>query len=132
MDTSGRTDVDWLLSAFEWVVRMLEVAGVAAILLGAIRATVGYVHRRLGGQGAPDDFREFRSAMGRSILIGLEFLVAADIVRTITTELSPQSLLSLGALILIRTLLSLALEVEIEGVWPWQRRAKADERGKVP
>ena len=121
-------DFEWLHSGFEIVTRVLEVFGVAAIVLGSVRATVTYVRRRFHGQSPEADFREFRAGMGRSILIGLEFLVVADIVRTVTTELSPQGLLSLGVLILIRTLLSLALEVEIEGMWPWRRHAKSDDR----
>lgn len=114
--------MDLFNGALDWIVRLLEMAGVAVIVAGSVVASINYVRRRVGGQSAEDDFRAFRSSMGRAVLTGLEFLVAADIVRTITTELSLQSLLSLGGLILIRILLSLALEVEIEGTWPWRRR----------
>lgn len=114
--------MDLFNGALDWIVRLLEIAGVAVIVAGSVVASINYVRRRVGGQSAEDDFRAFRSSMGRAVLTGLEFLVAADIVRTITTELSLQSLLSLGGLILIRILLSLALEVEIEGTWPWRRR----------
>ena len=114
--------MDLFNGALDWIVRLLEIAGVAVIVAGSVLASINYVRRRVGGQSAEDDFRAFRSSMGRAVLTGLEFLVAADIVRTITTELSLQSLLSLGGLILIRILLSLALEVEIEGTWPWRRR----------
>jgi uncharacterized membrane protein len=108
--------------ALDWIVRLLEMAGVAVIVVGSVLASVSYVRRRVGGQRTEDDFRAFRSAMGRAVLTGLEFLVAADIVRTITTDLSIGGLASLGGLIFIRILLSLALEVEIEGTWPWRRR----------
>jgi uncharacterized membrane protein len=59
--------------------------------------------------------------MGRSILTGLELLVAADIIRTVAVEPTLQSVLVLGLIVLIRTFLSISLQVEIEGKWPWQR-----------
>lgn len=108
---------------------LLEVSGALAIVCGAVIATIGYARRRLRGSTA-DHFREFRAHLGRSILIGLEFLVGADIIRTITTELSADSMLSLGGLILIRALLSLTLDVEIEGRWPWQRWQADAERDR--
>ncbi|HUG45857.1 MAG TPA: DUF1622 domain-containing protein, partial [Sphingomicrobium sp.] len=61
---------------------------------------------------------------GRSILLGLEFLVAADIINTITVEFSVESVTSLAVIVLLRTLLSFTLEMEIEGRWPWQRGAR--------
>lgn len=108
--------------AMQWIVRLLELAGVGVIVAGSVAAAASYLRRRLSAPRPEEDFRIFRSAMGRAILIGLEFLIAADIIRTITTDLSLQSIVSLGGLILIRILLSLALEVEIEGTWPWRRR----------
>lgn len=64
---------------------------------------------------------DFHSGLGRSILLGLEFLVAADIINTVAVEPTIQSLLVLAGIVLIRTFLSFSLEVEIEGRWPWQR-----------
>ena len=107
---------------------LLEAVGAAAIGLGAAAAGVLYVRRIVGRQDAEETFRQFRSGLGRSILVGLEFLIGADIIRTITTELSAESLLSLGALIAIRALLSLTLEVEIDGRWPWDRWRSRDDR----
>lgn len=69
----------------------------------------------------------FRSNLGRSILLGLEFLVAADIINTVAVEPSVQSLIVLAGIVLIRTFLSFSLEVEITGRWPWQRRASGDQ-----
>ena len=65
----------------------------------------------------------FRSNLGRSILLGLEFLVAADIINTVAVEPTIQSLIVLAGIVLIRTFLSFSLEVEIEGRWPWRKAA---------
>ena len=67
-----------------------------------------------------DRYRELKTSLGASLLLGLEILVAADIVRTVALEATLQSVLVLGLLVLIRTFLSWALVVEIEGRWPWQ------------
>ena len=64
-----------------------------------------------------------RSNFGRSILLGLEFLIAADIINTVAVRPTLQSVIVLGAIVLIRTFLSFSLELEIDGRWPWQRRA---------
>jgi uncharacterized membrane protein len=64
-----------------------------------------------------------RTVFGRSILLGLEFLVAADIIRTVAVEPSLENVAVLGLIVLIRTLLSFSLEVEIDGTWPWRRAA---------
>ncbi|MEX2335373.1 MAG: DUF1622 domain-containing protein, partial [Pseudohongiella sp.] len=64
-------------------------------------------------------FREIRQTLGRGILLGLEFLVAADIIHTVAIELTLESVLTLALVVLIRTFLSFALEVELTGRWPW-------------
>ncbi|WP_375402006.1 DUF1622 domain-containing protein [uncultured Sphingomonas sp.] len=105
----------------EWVTRAVEVTGVAIIVIGAFGSlaafALGLVGRR-GGREALID--RFRSNLGRSILLGLEFLVAADIVNTVAIEPTLDSLAVLAGIVLIRTFLSFSLEVEIEGRWPWQ------------
>ena len=68
-----------------------------------------------------------RSNFGRSILLGLEFLIAADIINTVAVTPTLQSVIVLGAIVIVRTFLSFSLELEIEGRWPWQRRA-SDKR----
>jgi uncharacterized membrane protein len=75
----------------------------------------------LGGQGAEQSYRIVRTVFGRSILLGLEFLVAADIIRTVAVQPSLQNVAILGLIVLIRTFLSFSLEVEIDGRWPWRR-----------
>ena len=125
--------VDSLLrEATHWVTRGFEVIGVLIILIGAVVAVVRFVG---GRSGAEDRFSCLRSDLGRSILLGLEFLVAADIIGTVAIEPTLDSVIVLGVIVLIRTLLSFSLEVEIEGRWPWQRgstrrgrETPADER----
>jgi uncharacterized membrane protein len=119
----GGAAMDW---SFEQIVesvgRGVEAAGVAAIVLGLIVATVMYLARlrqRPPFQGA---FRLYRQALGRALLLGLEILVAADIIRTIATSPTFRTVGVLAAIVLIRTFLSFSLELEIEGRWPWQKR----------
>ena len=68
-----------------------------------------------------DVYRQFRQMLGRTILLGLELLVAGDIIRTVATKPNLVSVAVLGSIVLIRTFLSFSLEVEITGHWPWQR-----------
>ncbi len=104
-----------------WVDRagdLLEGAGVATVVLGAVVAAV----RALRYRGpAASTYRTYRQALGKAILLGLEFLVAADIVRTVSHVPSLQQVAVLGGIVVIRTFLSFTLEVELEGRWPWQR-----------
>jgi uncharacterized membrane protein len=103
------------------VVQMaFEAVGVLALLLGAAVASAGYIatlaRRQAGGRAA---FVTLRQRLGNAILIGLEFLVAADIIRSVALDLTFTSIGILGLLVLIRTFLSWSLQVEIEGRWPW-------------
>ena len=97
----------------------LETAGVAIVVIGAIGTTAAFL-RRAAKVGPNAAFTQFRSDFGRAILLGLEFLVAADIVGTVAIGPTLQDLSVLGLLVLIRTFLSFSLEVEITGRWPWQ------------
>ena len=116
------------------VSRLFEVAGITTIVLGAVIAVVLLciaMTRRHDSVDIEDDpAGRFRRALGRSILIGLELLVAADIIRTVAVDPTMQSVLVLGLIVLIRTFLSFSLEVEINGRWPWQREPATDARGK--
>src|ERR1700712_5163779 len=97
---------------------VIEAAGVAIILVGAAYSSV--LAARQGLRRQPFVYREYRRMLGQSILLGLEFLVAADIVRTVAVTPTLESVAVLAAIILIRTFLSLSLELEITGRWPWQ------------
>ena len=112
---------DWI----HWTTRIVEIAGIAIIVVGAF-GSLGLFLYRMVRPTAPREtlVADFRSNLGRSILLGLEFLVAADIVNTVAIQPTVQSLIVLAGIVLIRTFLSFSLEVEIEGRWPWQRHAQ--------
>jgi len=98
----------------------IDAAGVLVIVAGAAIAfvvTVGRLSRH-----ETDVYRRFRQQLGQTILLGLELLVAGDIVRTVAASPSLTSVAVLAAIVLIRTFLSFSLEVEITGRWPWQKR----------
>jgi uncharacterized membrane protein len=109
----------------ETVGKVIDGIGVAVIALGAIFAGVMTLRKMVGKAG--DAYRFFREQLGRSILLGLEFLVAADIIRTVALTPTWQSVVVLAGIVLIRTFLSFSLEVEISGRWPWQQRTKSKE-----
>jgi uncharacterized membrane protein len=109
------------------VVKVVEAAGAAIMILGGLGAFVVFVPRALGATTARP-YEDLRRALGRSILLGLEVLIIADIVRTIVVTPTFESVAVLGTIVVIRIVLSFALEVEIEGAWPWRREVRA-ERG---
>ena len=102
------------------VISAIELGGVAVIVIAAVVATVMYLRGGCVKGAWATGFQPFRATLGRGILLGLEFLIAADIIRTITLDPTLDSLIVLGGIVLVRTFLSLSLQVEIEGRWPWQ------------
>jgi uncharacterized membrane protein len=102
------------------VVRVVETVGAGIMIVGGLGAFVVYARRELltGTSGA---YEGLRRDLGRSILLGLEVLIVADIVRTIIVDPTLESVAVLGAIVVIRIALSFALEVEIDGSWPWRR-----------
>jgi uncharacterized membrane protein len=105
--------------AIYWSAKVIEVVGVAIIVVGAFVATALFIRQLVGGGKFQDAYLPYRSNLGRAILLGLEFLVAADIIGTVAVDPTFRSLGVLGLIVLIRTFLSFALEVEINGRWPW-------------
>ena len=115
---------DWLDEHVDLIVTAIEAAGIAIIVLGGLAATAWFLWQ-LARTGAPaESYHAYRSNLGRGILLGLEFLVAADIIGTVAVDPTLQSLAVLAGIVLIRTFLSFSLEVEIDGRWPWQRSAR--------
>lgn len=108
----------------ELVGQIIDVVGVAAIVLGTIAATVMAGWRVL--QREPGVYRKFRRSLGRSILLGLELLVAADIIKTVAVTPTLKDIAVLAAIVVIRTFLSWSLELEISGRWPWQKGAEKE------
>lgn len=101
------------------------IVGGAVIALAATMVRV----RGTEGESAGGVYDAFRRQLGRSILLGLEFLVAADIIRTVAVTPTAQSVAVLAGIVAIRTFLSFSLQVEMTGSWPWQRPAKpVDDR----
>ncbi|GHA37105.1 membrane protein [Devosia pacifica] len=108
--------MDPLLAEFLHIVtRSIEVIGILVICGGILVAAVNYT---LSSRDIPA-YHRARATLGRGILLGLELLVAADIIQTVAVEPTLDSVLVLGGIVLIRTFLSLSLEVEITGRWPW-------------
>ncbi len=103
------------------ITRAIEWVGIAIIVSGLIFGTVRFAASVLARNANEQRFRRYRADVGRGILLGLEFLVAADIIATIAIEPSLESLAVLGGIVIIRTFLSLSLEVEVSGRWPWQQ-----------
>lgn len=100
-----------------WAASLFEAAGTFAMVIGALVAvTLALRDLASGGRAT---FKAFRQRLGRAIILGLEFLVAADILRTISTDPTLREVAILGGIVLIRTFLSFSLEVELEGRWPW-------------
>jgi uncharacterized membrane protein len=110
----------FIAAAAHWVMAGLEMAGLVAILLGVSVTTLRYLRDIAAGK-AEAGYDRYRKQLGRAILIGLELLVAADIVGTVAAPLDLQSVMALGLIVVIRTLLSLSIDVEISGHWPWQQ-----------
>lgn len=118
----------WFDTLLHYTTLSVEAAGVAAIVIGALFAAITSL-RLLGASGeASAAYHEFRLKLGRAILLGLELLVAADIIGTVAIEPSLDNVLILAVIVLIRTFLSISLTVEIEGRWPWQAARSTAER----
>ena len=121
-DAADHPTLDLIHRAVEFASLSIELIAVAIILVaivyGLIRFAVG------SAKNEPNAYQDLKKRIGRSLLLGLEFLVAADIIRTVALDPSLQSVLVLGLLVLVRTFLSWALIVEIDGRWPWQGASK--------
>lgn len=133
----GFTGEKWTLNQFyELAVTLLEVSGTLAIVIGAAAATYLFL-RNAWRTSFALAYPAFRSTLGRSILLGLEFLVAADILQSLVIAPTLDDLMILAGLVLVRTFLSISLGVEINGHWPWQdtrleREQQALEKNNTP
>lgn len=103
-----------------------------AIIAGMVGySTIRYITYLIVKRNALDaNYREYKHNLGKGLLLGLEILVAADVIRTVALEPTFENIAALGLLVLIRTFLSWSLVVEIEGRWPWQKsHARTEQRG---
>ena len=101
--------------------RIVELVGVVVLLAGAFAASIACVAQMIRGVALQDAYHRLRADLGRAILLGLEFLVIADIIGTVAVEPTLYNLGVLALIVAIRTLLSFALELEVSGRWPWQK-----------
>jgi uncharacterized membrane protein len=101
------------------VVQVVEATGAAIMVIGGAFALGDFVVEKLSDRARPGAYQKLRRRLGQAILLGLEVLIVGDIVRTIIVDTTVRSVAVLGMIVLIRIILSFSLEVEIDGVWPW-------------
>ncbi len=111
-----RTLIDWAALGIEMLGALVIVVGVLRVAI--TRGTVRFLLRVDDAKA----YESYKHQIGRSLLLGLEFLVAGDVVRTVALEPTLNNVAVLGLLVLVRTFLAWTLSVEIEGRWPWQPR----------
>jgi uncharacterized membrane protein len=110
--------------------RVVEFVGITVLIAGALFAGAAFMARVLLKRAAFGEcYHELRADLGRAILLGLEFLVIADIIGTVAVEPTLQNLIVLAVIVTIRTLLSFALELEVSGRWPWQKKERTERAG---
>ncbi len=119
---SSAKDFTGFDQAMHWVGAGIEALAVAIIVLGAIVTTVQFLLRLVKERAFEDCYIRFRSDFGKAVLLGLEFLIASDIVGTVAVGPTFRDLWVLALLVAIRTFLSFSLELEITGRWPWQKK----------
>jgi uncharacterized membrane protein len=115
---------------------VIDFAGVVIIALGALIGIILCAQDLLRQERAFDAYSRLRTFLGRSLLLGLEFLVAGDIIKTVAIEPTFDSVIVLAVIVLVRTVLSLSIDVEIDGRWPWRAAeqealARAAQAGDV-
>lgn len=113
-------------SAARAVSTVFEIVAIAIIILGFVNSCVRGARIYLSTRDGARAYRALHGVFGRGVLLGLEVLVAADIIRTVAVDPTIEAVAALGLLVLVRTFLSWSLEVDIEGSWPWQRRRLED------
>jgi len=118
---SDSEKIGFVRTLIEWAALCIELLSVAVIVAGVIKVVIsrGTV-RYLFHLGMPGAYERYKHQLVRPLLLGLDFLVAADVVRTVALEPAIGNVAVLGLLVLVRTLLSWSLAVELEGRWPWQ------------
>ena len=105
----------------EWVVMGFEALGVAILVIGSVGSLAVFI-RDWRRSGRNEAYVQLRGNVGRTILLGLEILIVADIVLTVAIDSTIESAVTLGVIVLVRTFLSFSLEIELDGVVPWRKR----------
>jgi uncharacterized membrane protein len=126
--TTNRGEVanvpEFFYQIIAWIALVIETAGILIIVIGIFVATIHFFSKVRSGRTFNQLYQNYREYIGRAILLGLEFLVAADIVGTVAVQPTFENLGVLGLIILIRTFLSFAIEIEIHGHFPWQQQSQ--------
>jgi uncharacterized membrane protein len=112
------SDMTYFREIMRTVGAAIDTVGVLVIVIGALIASTRFILQRYPEPGTR--YQLYRQDLGRSILLGLEFLIAGDMIRTVVVDPTLRNVAVLGLIVLIRTFLSLALHLEVEGRWPWQ------------
>jgi uncharacterized membrane protein len=107
-------------------VKVVEAVGASIMVFGGLVVFLVYVPRMLSPSRKVGSYEALRRQLGRCILLGLEVLIVADIVRTIIVDQTIESVAVLGVIVVVRILLSFSLEVEMDGMWPWDRWRRAE------
>jgi uncharacterized membrane protein len=116
---------EWVELSSQGIQALAVVIIVVSIIFGSLRYLL-HVTR-----GVAHSYASYKQVLGRSLLLALELLVAADVIRTVLLDLTAKGMEILGALVLVRTFLSWSLVVELEGHWPWQASAVAATSGQL-
>jgi uncharacterized membrane protein len=114
--------MDYYREIMQLIGTCVDALGVMIIVIGAAIASVQFVLRRRTDFNLA--YRSYRQGLGRAILLGLEFLIAGDIIRTVVVAPTLENVLILALIVVIRTFLSMALQLEVEGRWPWQQASE--------
>lgn len=110
----------------------IEMLAIAIIAIAIVFGTVRYLYRLFTRRPMANLFNQYRNRLAKAIILSLEVLIAADVVRTVVLEPTIQNIAFLGILVVVRTFLSWSLLVEIEGRWPWQKRIEKEaDRAKL-
>jgi len=112
-------------STIDTISKIIDGGGVVVVVVGLLAATAAFLVALRTRAQRPDAYRIYRQQVGKAILLGLEFLVAADIIRTVAITPTFSGVGVLAVVVAVRTFLSFALDVELEGHWPWQPRRTA-------
>jgi len=122
--THGQTMRDMAM----WTSEVLDIVAFAVILIAVAVSTAVFLVR-VSHSGFLANYRDYRANLGRGILLGLEILIAADILKSVVVDPTAEGIAVLGGIVIIRTFLSISLDVEINGHWPWQTTRLAQEAG---
>ncbi|MCJ7445782.1 MAG: DUF1622 domain-containing protein [Methanotrichaceae archaeon] len=114
----------------ELSVRLIEALSVIIITLAILYATYIFIRRITGPKGTKDPIEEYKERIGKALLLVLEILVAADVIETVAFSKTFESVVLLGVLVIVRILLGWSILIEMEGTWPWKRRAQLESKGR--